>query len=173
MATPAASSVRAARPRAWFARWRGLVISSLTPLLLLGCSRFAAPRIEVVDASVEAQTDIAVQIGLVVEITNPNDEPIKLLACDYDLFVEGQRVYGGRRASEETLNQRSRRRLVFPAVVRYEQLHWPQTAPPSFAYRVSGTLHYSTPGELAETLLDTGLRRPKQGFSGKGTVEAD
>ena len=139
---------------------------------MFGCSRFAAPKIEVVKCSVQAQTEMAAQMGLVLEITNPNEEPINLLACDYELFVDGRRVYSGRRAAEQTVNRRSVRQLLIPAVVRFEQVGWPGAIPPSYAYRVSGTLHYTTPGELAETLLDTGLRRPKQGFSGKGTVGA-
>ena len=43
--------------------------------------------------------------------------------------------------------------------------------PESFTYRLGGTLEYVTPGEIAEILLDTGLRRPKVIFAATGSVE--
>ena len=56
-----------------------------------------------------------------------------------------------------------------PAVVPFKRAGW--TGPPAqFRYEITGTLLYVTPGEFAEILLDTGLRRPKASFTMSGIV---
>ena len=137
-----------------------------------GCSRFAAPQVTLVEAKLNEQTDVAIQLGVTVEVTNPNDEPVQLLEFDYRYAVNGAVVFDGRRSARQTLNPGSPRRIELPVVVRYDRAGWPDgQLPGSFQYQMRGTILYLTPSELAETLLDTGLRRPVAPFQSKGEVQ--
>jgi hypothetical protein len=55
--------------------------------------------------------------------------------------------------------------------VRLAELGWdPHTLPPHAQYSVNGTLEYVTPGDIAQILLDTGVRKPKVTFGGAGEL---
>ena len=147
---------------------------SLILVLLLvaagGCST-QPPRVEVQDALVVDRSVEAMQIDFSLELFNPNEEPIPLLNCEYTLFVEGREVFRGKRAALTTLDRNGTRRIMLPAVIPYADANWPGAeAPESFRYRLTGELQYIAPGELAEILFDTGVRRPKVGFSAAGRL---
>ena len=85
--------------------------------------------------------------------------------------MNGQEVYVGRRAASTTLHSHALQTIELPAVVRYKQLGWTQRdRPQSLSYELKGTLLYETPGELAEILLDIGVRRPKVTFAKVGRL---
>jgi hypothetical protein len=133
-----------------------------------GCSSFRPPSVQLVDAAVlEIGTD-ALQVGIELELANVNDEPMRLIELEYRLSVEGRGVFEGRRAAQATIARDGRRRIVLPAVVRFDDVEWNGSVPPEIPYALTGTVLYIAPGELAEILLDTGLRRPRSTFTVRG-----
>ncbi|UCD74663.1 MAG: LEA type 2 family protein [Phycisphaerales bacterium] len=149
---------------------------AFVPVLLIcaaltGCSVYRAPTIAVAGAEVIETTDEAMAIRFALDLTNLNDEALELLQFDYGLSVDGRRVYSGRRAAEATLRAGGEKRLFVPAVLRYDLMGWETGAqPPDIGYKLSGSLLYVTPGEIAEILLDTGVRKPRVRFSSAGRI---
>ena len=141
-------------------------------LLLAGCSSYREPTIDVQSAMVLDRTDEAILLGFEIELANPNEEPMDLLNFDYQLHVDGRRVFQGRRAALVSLNRGTSRIVRLPAVVPFDKARWTDgQLPGSFRYYLGGTLHYVAPGEIAEILLDTGLKRPRALFAARGDVE--
>lgn len=145
------------------------VLALVTTLLLLGgCSAYRPPTLEIVGVSIKERTDEATRVDFQVNLTNPNLEPLELRDFTYTLSVDGRSVFRGRRSAQATLARQSTRRVVLPAVISTEAGVGPG---PEYAYQLNGSLLYVTPGELAEILLDTGLRKPRVHFSRSGVVE--
>ena len=89
-----------------------------------------------------------------------------------DLSVDDVTVYVGRRAAGTTLHPETGNHISLPAVVRYDTMGWSnRSLPPAVEYHLSGELLYVTPGELAEILLDTGVRKPRVRFSRAGRLD--
>ena len=112
------------------------------------------------------------ELNVLIELENPNQEPLPLDSLQYHVSINGSSVFRGRRSPESTLGARSRRTIALPVPVLYSRTGWDPAAPPrSFDVSISGTLLYVTPGRIAELLLDTGVHRPTVGFSGSIQVE--
>ena len=145
--------------------------TSLLILFLGGCSSYRPPSIQLMGVTIAEESDEAITLSFELELQNPNTEPIELREFRYEVSLNGQVVYSGRRAAGTTLHSRSVQHLNLPGVARYELLGWTrQTRPRIVDYQLSGTLLYLTPGELAEILLDTGVRRPTVNFSQVGQL---
>jgi LEA14-like dessication related protein len=137
----------------------------------VGCSNLKQPSIAVVGATMGESTAQAATLNLALQLGNPNPEPLELLEFKYHVEVDGRRVYEGTRAAQMTLMRESTRAVEIPAVIPLESVGWSAAAIPSTAQvRVSGTLRYIQPGAIAQTLFDTGVRRPRASFSGNSTV---
>ena len=136
--------------------------------LLTGCS-VTPPAVRVSEATLIETTDEALQVDLRIDLVNANPDPLKLELLTYTFAIGGQTVFTGWRSAEATISAYGRRTPWIPAIVRYEQVDWVEV-PPSAEWSVQGTLIYVTPGQLAEILLDTGVRRPRVQFSGAGEV---
>lgn len=109
----------------------------------------------------------SVKLGVELTLENPTQEPIQLEEYDYQVIVEseGQRErWSGSWSALRTLPSGDNVEMVVPAVVPYTFVNSPETA----SWRVSGTISYKAPGRLAQILFDSGFRRPKHGFSGRG-----
>jgi hypothetical protein len=135
---------------------------------LTGCSAYRPPTLEIAGVTVAERSPEATRVDFEVELTNPNDEPLELRTFTYTLNVDGHTVFNGRRSAEATLARKSTRRIVLPAVITTDAAVGPG---PEYRYQLRGSLLYITPGELAEILLDTGLRKPRVRFSREGVVE--
>ena len=151
-------------------------IARILPIALLatmsGCSGFREPVVTIVNASVTEKSDIAVGLGLLLDLANSNNEPVELNEFIYAVTINGTGTYRGRWSASATLPSNGSRRLVIPAVVRYEQLGWTENSVPAEAmFEVSGTLLYIAPGDIAEILFDTGVRKPTVSFSGNGVLK--
>jgi LEA14-like dessication related protein len=157
-------------------RIRPLISSTLllaTALLAPGCSGYRDPQIAVASASIIETTDDAMTLRFDIDLANPNAEPLKLVEFDYHVTVNGAKAYSGKRAAQATLASDGRRQVQVPAVLRFDNLGWtPQTAPTLIHYSIAGNLEYITPGEVAQILFDTGVRKPHASFSGAGDVQA-
>ncbi len=143
----------------------------LSALMLCGCSGYRAPTIQLTSVTMTEESEEATAFTFKLELQNPNPEPIELREFHYRLSMNGREVYVGRRAASTTLHSHALQTIELPAVVRYEKLGWTQRdRPQTLSYALKGTLLYETPGELAEILLDIGVRRPKVTFAKVGRL---
>lgn len=137
-----------------------------------GCSRYRPPSIQLVSVRLIEQTEEAAAFHFDMILENPNDEPIELREFRYTLNLDNANVFVGRRAAGTTLHPETGNQISLPVVVRYDTMGWSnRTLPPAVEYQLSGELLYVTPGELAEILLDTGVRKPKVRFSRAGRLD--
>jgi len=136
-----------------------------------GCSGFRDPVVTIVNASLTETSESAIGLGLRLELANSNSEPVELYEFTYAITINGTGTYRGRWAASATLPANGSRHLVIPAVVRYDQLGWTEDSVPAQArFDVTGTLLYIAPGDIAEILFDTGVRKPTVAFSGRGII---
>lgn len=137
-----------------------------------GCSGYRPPSIQLVAVRLIEQTEEAAAFHFDLILENPNDEPIELREFRYVLRLDDVTVYVGRRAAGTTLHPETGNHISLPAVVRYDTMGWSnRSLPPAVEYHLSGELLYVTPGELAEILLDTGVRKPRVRFSRAGRLD--
>ena len=151
----------------------GLVLLALIPLST-GCSSYLPPTIELADISITDRSDEAWVVGVRVDMTNPNSEPLELLTFDYEFSLDGRVVFRGRRAAEATLSSRGTKTLALPSVLRFDRIDAAAARElEGRSWSMRGSLIYVTPGEIAELLLDTGVRKPTVNFAGRGTFPDD
>ncbi len=149
---------------------RILILTLAATALLGGCSLYSDPSINVTGIALTQRTDEAIALDVSLEMSNSNNVPLELLDFHYAFSVDGRRVFQGRRSAEATLGASGDHTVIIPVVVRYDQVDWQQFPPDQFDYSLSGHVQYITPGELAELLLDLGVRRPRAGFRNSGKV---
>jgi LEA14-like dessication related protein len=136
-----------------------------------GCSRFSAPTVSVNEVSVIDATQDALALSFVMDLKNPNQAAVPLHEFRYTVSINGKEVYAGRRAGGATLSAVHTRQVLLPAVVPFDKLGWnAQELPASMSYRVQGQLQFIAPNRLAQILFDTGVRKPKVSFKGRGEI---
>ncbi len=155
--------------------WRPAPASLLILLLALSaipaCTVYRDPVVSVVDVAVTETGEGLVGLGFTLVLENPNPQPLALHEFSYTLAIDGAPAYRGRWAASATLGANGTRRLTIPAIVRYDQLGWTAASAPSQAtYDLVGHVLYLAPGDIAEILFDTGVRRPKAAFAAHGVV---
>ncbi len=155
--------------------WRPAPASLIILLLALSaipaCTVYRDPVVSVVDVAVTETGEGLVGLGFTLVLENPNPQPLALHEFSYTLAIDGAPAYRGRWAASATLGANGTRRLTIPAIVRYDQLGWTASSAPSQAtYDLVGHVLYLAPGDIAEILFDTGVRRPKAAFAAHGVV---
>ena len=103
-----------------------------------------------------------------VELENPNKDPLPLRTVEYTVELTGQSgmKFQGTRAAEATLPSQGKHRLALPAA-------FPASVDlVGASYKISGTVRYLKPGQIAAILYDYRLSRPSVNFSGTGTIAA-
>ncbi len=156
------------------ASWRpapaGLILL-LALSAIPACTVYRDPVVSVVDAAVTETGEGLVGLGFILVLENPNEQPLALHEFSYTLAMDGAPTYRGRWAASATLPANGTRQLTIPAIVRYDQLGWTASSAPSQAtYDQVGHDLYLAPGDIAEILFDTGVRRPKASFAAHGVV---
>ncbi|MBC7835391.1 MAG: LEA type 2 family protein [Phycisphaerales bacterium] len=144
---------------------------ALGALALGGCSGYSSPRFSVASAEVVERTETGVVVLLTIDATNENDVPLPLREIEYEMDVGGRRVFSGVRSPEATLRSNGVQQFTIPAAIAIEPGRGLPTGVGEF--RLSGSVTYLTPGALAETLFDAGVRQPEASFSDTGTVDWD
>jgi hypothetical protein len=156
---------RPVAPRATFAVLLGFTVASTA-----ACSGTKSPGVDVTGVQLGDVTDEGFVLHFDLRMENPNIEPLELDEVHYRVSIDGREVYRGRRSAEATLSAGGDKILRLPAVVTPVQ--GGDATPPvgEVEYAISGTLWYLTPGELAEILFDSGVRRPSVGFRQAGAL---
>lgn len=143
----------------------------VAPLALLAaCTSYRAPAFTVVDVRQTERTAQGVAMLFTLDAKNDNDVGLPLRDVTYTVELGGKRVFSGTRSGESTLRRLGTQQVTLPAVVNLASSDSPPVTG-RVPYRISGSVTYITPGQIAEILFDTGVRVPTAGFSGNGEVE--
>jgi hypothetical protein len=135
-----------------------------------GCSSYKAPVVTVASARVTDRSDEATRLDVDLAVDNPNRDELLLEEFTYTVSVDGRTAYHGRRSADLTLGAGREQWTTLPAIVTAKHLAG-GTGENPVRWSISGELLYVAPGEIAELLLDTGVRRPKVRFQHRGTVD--
>lgn len=143
-----------------------LTLLVFTALALAGCSSLLSflggsrPDITFKKVNLQGFDLEGVTLGLVYDIDNPYDIGIKIAEVDYQLEVEGRRVFRGSPNEGLQIPARGTREVTFPAQVRFtDVIPAARTifTQGKFAYRASGSMGLSTPvGMLRIPLSQSG-----------------
>ncbi len=151
-----------------------ILTSTLLTMLLFsgGCSSLRPPQAAITRITLTTAGEEALGLRCQLEVSNPNRESVELRHVLYSVSIDGTPVYKGKRAMRLILIPEDTRTLELPVVVRYDHMQWGSAGvvPAEVRYELSGELHYIMPGEIAEILLDTGVRKPHVNFSRRGKV---
>lgn len=142
-------------------RFARTLVALAATALAAGCG-YQAPTVEVRSASVVERTDKHTLVNFTIEATNPNAIALPLRRIDYTV-TSGGASFWGVRSPEATLQPGGTRTISFPAVL-------PAAAGGGGAYTLNGTVLYTTPGQIAEILFDTGVSRPTVAFRSDGPI---
>lgn len=137
-------------------------------LCLVGCATYKDPQLSVAEARATERTPDGTAVLFTIDAKNDNDEPLPLREVQYRLELNGRAVFSGVRSAEATLRRRGVQQFTLPASVSSAGDAAPSG--PS-RYVLSGVLYYITPGQLAETLFDAGVRTPSVSFRLDGEVD--
>ena len=142
-----------------------LAIFTLT-LVMKGCGTYTPPALGLESARVVESTPAGKVIQFELSAKNVNSQALPLRDVRYDVYVNGDKVFEGRRSAEATLRAFGTQTLVLPAAVAAG------TPLPSGDANVEirGELVYQTPGIFADILFDNELRTPTVGFDGATTI---
>lgn len=142
------------------------VFLAISGLCLLGCS-IHAPIVRYQASSVTSSTPEAIGIELEFEIANTNNELIKLIEYQYDVFAHGQHLYSGKQMALQSIPRWSTMQGTIPVVIRRSDLNGQQI----LDWNMTGSLRYNERGAFAETLLNSGLWKPSSQVYAHGVLE--
>lgn len=130
-----------------------------------------APSCEVLGARVVETTEEATLLEVDLRWSNGNAQPLPMREAEYQFAVDGETVFSTRRAVGATIPQNGEQTISLPVVIPAGVLD--VSGAVSATYGLSGVMVYEAPGQIAETLLDTGIRVPRVRFSGQGALRRE
>ncbi len=150
---------------------RHLLVTLILAAPLVGCSSHRAPTLIVSDVKVVDRTSDGVVLRVSINAENRNEIELPLREMRYTLKLSDGSQFSGVRSAEASLRRLGTQTITVPASFPIAQgaAAWDGAA----KYEFSGDLSYITPGEFAQVLFDTGVRRPSVSFRSEGTVEMD
>jgi hypothetical protein len=131
------------------------------------CCGIRAPVTKFNGVTLTQSTQEAIALDAEFEISNTNDEPLKLKQYEYVVFAGDRTVYRGIAAAQQTVPRWATIVSTIPIVIRRVDL--PQDE--QFNWELSGHLSYIPPTALAETLLKSGLSKPTTPIRAHGVIE--
>ena len=139
----------------------------IVTLALQACG-VRAPIVNFTGATISESTPEAIALAAEFEISNTNDEPLRLEYYNYTVTAGGRTVYHGTAAAELTVPRWAFISSTIPIVIRREDIHTQE----AISWNLSGSVSYIPPTALAETLLRTGIWKPTTSIRANGTLEA-
>jgi hypothetical protein len=133
---------------------RGSILITIV-IAFAGCG-VRAPLTVYTGSSVTQSTAEAVALNVHFEISNTNDEPIKLKIYEYTVTADGNAVYKGRASAEQTVPRWATVESTIPIVIRREFV----SSLGEVDWKLSGRLSFIPPTAIAETLLKSGFWEP-------------
>lgn len=138
-------------------------------LSLTGCDAYRAPALSVASAEAIERTPDGVSILFTLDAQNDNDTQLPLREVEYRVDLDGRQIFSGTRSAEATLRRHGIQQIKLPASAPITSDTADLQGPGR--YTIAGTLYYITPGQLAETLFDAGVRKPSVSFSFSGDID--
>ena len=133
---------------------------------LQGCG-VRAPITQFTGLTITQSTPEAIALDAEFEISNTNDEPLKLKYYEYVVYAGGRTVYRGYASAEQTVPRWATIQSTVPFVIRRDDIQ----AGEAIEWQLTGSLSYIPPTALAETLLKTGLSKPTTSVRARGVIE--
>jgi hypothetical protein len=146
------------------------VVMTFLGALLGGCESYSAPVLSVAKVEPVERTQDGCSMLFTLDARNDNDDALPLRTVVYRVDLNGQEVFHGERSAEATLRRLGIQQLRLPAAVQVTQQTSALIGGPAH-YRLSGSMYYVTPGRLAETLFDAGVRTPSVDFAFEGDLD--
>lgn len=139
--------------------------------MLGGCASVSEPRLSVAEARATERSEDGAAMVFVIDAKNENDDALPLRTVEYALDLDGRRVFEGTRSAEATLRRRGEQQFSLPAVVKLRDEASAGIGQGVSRYRLTGEVYYITPGQFAEVLFDTGVRRTSAVFAFEGEID--
>lgn len=139
---------------------------------LVGCAGHTPPTLMVRDVALVEQSAEGYVLRFVLDAQNPNPQALPMRGVEYTFWLDGRRVFSGSRDAEATLRRYGTQEIELPvsvALVPGASVPGGESGP--VPYRISGRAVYELPGAVAETLFDSGVRRPSVRFSDRGRLD--
>lgn len=146
---------------------------ALVAALLGGCTFYSEPTFELVAAQEIERTPEATVLRFTLLATNGNEEALPLRRTKYTLRLDGREVFRGQRSAFATIPAYGTQPVVLPAVIRAEDFDLSRLDSGELRFGLSGSVEYQTPGQFAEVLFDTGVRRPKASIGIRGMLDLE
>ena len=125
-------------------------------LAATGCGASRPPIAQYSSSAMNESYPSAVSFDVSFDLSNNNDEPLKLVQYTYTVSVAGNNVYQGFAEAQQTLPRGSTTTTSIPIVVPRAFIAGRDTV----AWHLSGKLDYLSHGALAETLFDSKIWKP-------------
>jgi hypothetical protein len=132
-----------------------------------GCSSYSDPTLRVAGAGVRDEGPGALVLEVTIAAQNRNHVELPLREIDYAVRIDGREVFHAVRSPEATLRRLGEQTFSVPAVLTYSG----ERPTGVHEFEIEASVTYITPGEIAQALFDTGVRRPTARFSDRGRVE--
>ena len=132
-----------------------LLVFMVSYFVVTGCG-VRAPLTQYYETTIIQSTPEAIAMEVEFDVSNTNDEPLRLTTYQYTVSAGGSTVYRGKYSAQQTVPRWSTVRSTIPIVIRRDAIRGSQHV----AWRLSGSLGYIPPTEFAETLLKSGLWNP-------------
>ncbi|MAE64822.1 MAG: hypothetical protein CMJ18_11190 [Phycisphaeraceae bacterium] len=145
------------------------ILSSLV-IAQVGCKavaelrRIERPSIQITGVEVHEQTDEGTLVHVLVDVENPNDVALPVVASNYTVQLDDM-VFAFNARPKRTLPARSRQQIAVPAV-----FDTTGREVDGMTYRVRGRLTYQPPGQLRRFLTESHIPLPTMQYSGTGTL---
>jgi LEA14-like dessication related protein len=136
----------------------------------VGCESYSSPVLSMAKAEPTERTQEGAAMLFTLDARNDNDDPLPLREVEYRVDLNGKEVFHGSRSAEATLRRLGIQQLRLPASVPLSADNSGVANGP-VKYRLTGAMYYITPGRLAETLFDAGVRKPSVSFSFEGDID--
>jgi hypothetical protein len=125
--------------------------------VLEGCG-VRAPTVRFTGAEVTQSTTEAIALNAEFDISNTNDEPLRLDYYKYTVSAGNHTVYQGISVPNLTIPRWATISSSIPIVIRRDRL---PAIGEQVAWKLSGSLSYYPPSAIAETLMNLGIWKPK------------
>ncbi|MEM7754009.1 MAG: LEA type 2 family protein [Planctomycetota bacterium] len=149
------------------------VLFALTAALP-ACSAYEAPRFQVIHVQESARTTEGAVLTFTIAARNRNDVELPLRETTYALDLDGVRVFQGERSPEATIRPFGTQTFRLPVTIPADRFDLAQLdSGGDLPYRLTGNVRYQTPGEFADVLFDSGVRRPNAPIALRGKINLD
>ena len=137
-------------------------------LVMTGCGASRPPIAQYTSATIIDSYPSAVSFDVSFDLSNNNDEPLKLVEYTYTVSVDGNTVYHGFAEAQQTLPRGSTTTSSIPIVVPRAFISGQNIV----VWHLKGKLDYLSHGALAETLFDSKIWQPSANFTATDSFDA-